>query len=91
VQASPAAPDSTAAPSASAEPDRPEEPAPLGESIDDLMAQLRDYATVVGENLGEREARVAHALSRGNSRPYRAELNRIASRFVAQLESTWVV
>jgi hypothetical protein len=88
VQASQAAPDS-AAPSAATEPDRTDEPTPLGESIEDLMAQLRAYAAVVGEDLGKREPRVAHALSRGNSRPYRAELNRIASRFVAQLENTW--
>ena len=60
------------------------------ETIAEMIARLRDYAAVLGEDLGEREPRVLRALARGNGRPYRAEVNRLARRFVDLLESSWV-
>jgi hypothetical protein len=54
-----------------------------------MIATLREYAALVGEELGERELRVFVALCRGNSRPYRFELNRLVSRFVDRLEQAW--
>jgi hypothetical protein len=54
-----------------------------------LIARLRDYASIVGADLGDREALVSRALARGNLRPYQAELNRIAERYVEGLERSW--
>lgn len=54
------------------------------------LAELRAFAAIIGEQLGDREVRVGRALARGNDRPYRAELNRLAGRYVERIEQTWV-
>lgn len=59
------------------------------ETLDAIMARLRDYAALVGEELGDREGRVLRELARGNARPYSAEVNRLARRYVDQLEAVW--
>lgn len=56
----------------------------------ELVVRLRDLAEAGGETLDIRRARrVYEELLRGNQRPYRAELNRLAGRFVGRLEDGW--
>jgi hypothetical protein len=64
----------------------------LDTSIDaaELTARLCAFAAAAGDALGDGQVlRVYAALLRGNQRPYRVELNRLASRFVGRLEDAW--
>jgi hypothetical protein len=60
-----------------------------GDGAAALIGRLRDYASLAGEDLGSRELLVRRALERGNLRPYHAEVNRLAGRYVALLERDW--
>jgi predicted nucleic acid-binding Zn-ribbon protein len=61
----------------------------LTESLEELISRLREYATIVGEDSSRSIERVIRGLVRGNGRPYRAEVNRLASRFLEQVEDSW--
>ena len=61
--------------------DRIETPLP---HIQTELRTLREYAAVMDEDISGAELRLARALARGDERPFQAEINRLAARFLDQ-------
>jgi hypothetical protein len=58
-------------------------------SLQILLARLHEYADLAGEHLTSMEERgVLRGLARGDGRPYRVAVNRLAARFVDQAEES---
>ena len=57
-----------------------------------LVTRLQEFAAAASEPLNDdRARRVYVALIHGNMRPYRAEMNRLVSRFIEKLEESWTM
>ena len=53
------------------------------------LAVLRECAALVGEDIRPAELRILMAMARGDTGPYRAEVNRLASKFLEQASASW--
>jgi hypothetical protein len=56
----------------------------------ELVTRLQNLAAATRDSVDEHRARRIYlALLNGNTRPYRAEMNRLVARYIETLEATW--
>jgi predicted RNA-binding Zn-ribbon protein involved in translation (DUF1610 family) len=64
----------------------------IGDDPVTLVTRLQDLAAATPEPIDDHRARRIYlALLNGNTRPYRAEMNRLVSRYIDTLEQSWTV
>ena len=57
-----------------------------------LVSRLQDLAAATSDRVDDHRARRIYvALLNGNTRPYQAEMNRLVSRFIDNLEQAWSI
>jgi hypothetical protein len=62
----------------------------IGDDPISLVTRLQDLAAATADLIDDHRARRIYvALLNGNTRPYRAEMNRLVSRYIDTLEETW--
>ena len=62
----------------------------IGDDPVTLVSRLQDLAAATADPIDDHRARRIYlALLSGNTRPYRAEMNRLVSRYIDTIEQTW--